>query len=170
MTTVFTVGHSTRSIEEFIKMLEVNSVKQVVDIRTVPRSRHNPQFEQEALRDSLESARVDYAYMKELGGLRPKSKNSINTGWRNQSFRNYADYMQTEGFTRGVEGLIELAKQKTTAVMCAEAVPWRCHRSLVGDALLIRGVKVRDIMSEKSTKEHTLTSFAVVDGLRIVYR
>lgn len=169
MTEVFTIGHSTRDIDEFIKLLEVNNVKRLVDIRTVPRSRHNPQFEQVALKTSLEARGIDYVYLKELGGLRPKAKQSTNLAWRNQSFRNYADYMQTNDFAEGIESLISLANEKITAIMCAEAVPWRCHRSLVGDALLARDLEVSDIMSETKTSKHKLTSFAVVDGTNVTY-
>lgn len=169
MLEIFTIGHSTRPTEEFVELLKKNGVKQLIDIRTIPRSRHNPQFEQTALEKSLPEHGIEYAYMKELGGLRSKAKHSVNMGWHNTSFRNYADYMQTETFAVGVETLIEKAKQKTTAIMCAEAVPWRCHRSLVGDALVVRDVRVRDIMSEVSTKDHTLTSFAVVNGVEITY-
>lgn len=169
MAEVFTIGHSTRSIEEFVELLKINEVKRLVDVRTIPRSRHNPQFEQKALTRSLPSYKIDYAYIKELGGLRPKVKNSINTGWRNESFRNYADYMQSEDFISGIEKLIAFTLERPTAIMCAEVVPWRCHRSLVGDALLIRNIRVRDIMSKASTKDHTLTSFAVVDGKNLTY-
>ena len=169
MTEIFTIGHSTRSIEQFIELLKRNDVQQLVDIRTIPRSRHNPQFEQTALEQSLPANGIAYTYLKELGGLRSKAELSVNAGWRNKSFRNYADYMQTVDFSNGIEELLDLAREKTTAIMCAEAVPWRCHRSLVGDALLVRGYSVRDIMSETSTKEHTLTSFAVVDGVTLTY-
>ncbi|MFY9228195.1 MAG: DUF488 domain-containing protein [Candidatus Microsaccharimonas sp.] len=169
MTEVFTIGHSTRPIEEFIEILRANGVKRLVDIRTIPRSRHNPQFEQTALEESLPGHGITYAYMKELGGLRPKVSNSVNMGWHNQSFRNYADYMQSGDFVDGIEELIRLASEEPTAIMCAEAVPWRCHRSLVGDALLVRDIRVRDIMSETQTKDHTLTPFAVADGTRISY-
>jgi uncharacterized protein (DUF488 family) len=169
MSTIHTIGHSTRPIDEFIEMLRAHGVEQLADIRTVPKSRHNPQFAQDALSVSLTEAGIAYVYLKDLGGLRPKQANSVNAGWRNQSFRNYADYMQTETFTNAVEGLIELAEQAPTAIMCAEAVPWRCHRSLVGDALLVRGLEVLDIMSLTSAKPHKLTPFAVVDGLTITY-
>ncbi len=169
MAEIFTIGHSTRSIEEFIELLKINGVKRLVDIRTVPRSRHNPQFERTALEKSLPSHGIDYVYMKELGGLRPKVKNSLNLGWHNESFRNYADYMQSPEFANGIDTLVKLAAETPTVIMCAEAVPWRCHRSLVGDALLVRDVRVRDIMSETSTKDHTLTSFAVVDGTKLTY-
>ena len=166
---VFTIGHSTRSIEEFIGLLKQNRIEQLVDIRTVPRSRHNPQFEQDALGRALAEAGIGYVYMKSLGGLRPKTKDSINLGWRVESFRNYADYMQTPEFAVAVEGLMELAREKPTAIMCAEAVPWRCHRSLVGDALLARGVRVTDILSPTSLQEHQMTQFAVVSGTQITY-
>lgn len=169
MTTVYTIGHSTHPIEEFIEMLQANGVKQLVDIRTIPGSRHNPQFGQKALEESMPKAGIDYVYRKDLGGLRPKVKDSVNRGWRNASFRNYADYMQTEEFAAAVEELIGLAKKKTTAIMCAEAVPWRCHRSLVGDALLVRDVEVLDIMSKTKTTPHKLTPFAKTRGTKITY-
>jgi uncharacterized protein (DUF488 family) len=169
MAVVFTVGHSTRSIEEFVELLKINVVERLIDVRTVPHSRHNPQFEQTALKKSLPGYDVEYMYMKELGGLRPKAKNSANMGWHNESFRNYADYMQTEAFAEGIEKLIKFASQKPTAIMCAEAVPWRCHRSLIGDALLVRNVRVCDIMSKTSTKDHTLTSLAVSEGKKLTY-
>lgn len=169
MTKVFTIGHSTRPIEEFVAMLRANDVQTLVDVRTVPRSRHNPQFEQTAMQKWLPENKITYTYMKALGGLRPKVKDSVNMGWHNESFRNYADYMQSDEFKVALQELIELAKKETTAIMCAEAVPWRCHRSLVGDALLAHKVDVRDIMSATSTKEHTLTSFAMVDGTDVSY-
>lgn len=169
MTKIFTVGHSTRSIEEFISLLSHYEVKQLVDIRSVPRSRHVPQFEHTALEVSLPAAGIMYCHMKELGGLRPKAKESVSGAWRNASFRNYADYMQTEDFTSGLEELLALAEHAPTAIMCAEAVPWRCHRSLVGDALVVRGHEVFDIMNETTAKPHTLTSFAVVKGGRVTY-
>lgn len=168
MKEIYTIGHSTRTIEEFIAALEANGIKQVVDIRTVPGSRRNPQYHQEALKQSLAAAGIAYVYMKNLGGFRSKVDSSLNLGWRNQSFRNYADYMQTEEFAAAVDELIEKA-EKPTVIMCSEAVPWRCHRSLVGDALLVRGIRVRDIFSPTSTKDHQLTKFAVVDGLSITY-
>lgn len=167
--TIYTIGHSTRTIEEFIELLNLSDIKQLVDIRTIPKSRHNPQYGNENLEKSLSAAGIRYIYLKELGGLRPKIKNSENEGWRNLSFRNYADYMQTSEFNDGIEKLIQIAKNATTAILCAEAVPWRCHRSLVGDALLVRKVSVSDIISKTNIKEHTLTSFAVVDGKKITY-
>ncbi|WP_168625630.1 DUF488 domain-containing protein [Cryobacterium sp. BB307] len=168
-TTVFTIGHSTHPFDEFVGMLHANTVQRLVDVRTVPGSRHNPQFGQTALETALPDAGIDYQWVKELGGLRKTSKDSINTAWRNQSFRGYADYMQTDEFADAVDRLVSLAEKQTVAIMCAEAVPWRCHRSLVGDALLVRGVEVLDIMSETSVKPNTLTSFARVDGTRVWY-
>lgn len=150
-------------------MLTARHITRLVDIRTIPKSRHNPQFMQEALEKSLASAGIAYEYMKDLGGLRHAHKDSPNAGWRNKSFRGYADYMQTKEFKRAVETLIQKAKQEPVAIMCAEAVPWRCHRSLVGDSLLVRDVRVVDIMSRTSEKEHTLTSFAQVKGKEITY-
>lgn len=169
METIYAVGHSTRAIEEFIALLKAYGVQQLVDIRTIPKSRHNPQFMQDALEQSLPAAGITYVYQKDLGGLRPAVKQSVNTAWHNLSFRNYADYMQTDEFRAALEELIARARDVPTAIMCAEAVPWRCHRSLVGDALLVRGIKVLDIMSPTSIKEHTLTSFAQVEGTRITY-
>jgi len=169
MLTIYTIGHSTHPIEEFIELLETYGLTQLVDIRTVPGSRHNPQYGQAALETSLTDHGIKYVYMKQLGGLRKKTDSSVNLGWHNLSFRNYADYMQADEFAAGIDELIALAKKAPTAIMCAEAVPWRCHRSLVGDALLVRGVEVRDIMSAKSAPEHTLTSFASVHGTDITY-
>ena len=169
MTTIYTIGHSTRPIEEFIKLLASCDITQLIDVRTVPGSRHNPQYGQEALRTELEAHGIHYVYMKNLGGLRPKSKESTNPGWHNASFRNYADYMQTDEFTEAVGELITHASQAVTAIMCAEAVPWRCHRSLIGDALVIRGITVHDIISDSSEPLHTLTSFAHVEGTHVTY-
>lgn len=169
MMTVFTIGHSTHPIEEFIGMLKANGVQRLVDIRTVPRSRYNPQFEQTALVESLPQNGIEYIYMKILGGLRPKAKVSVSPGWRNASFRNFADYMQTEDFEVGVKHLMDYAAEKTTAIMCAEALPWRCHRSLVGDALLAQGVEVLNIMSLTSTVPHKMTPFAQVEGSHVTY-
>ncbi len=167
--TIYTIGHSTRSIEEFIGMLRAHGVRQVVDVRTVPRSRHNPQFDQEALRASLTKAGFAYVWMKSLGGLRHAKKDSPNTGWTNASFRGFADYMQTSEFAAAVEKLIEVAKPLPTAILCAEAVPWRCHRSLIADALAVRGAEVLHIHSTTTAKLHKLTPFAHVTGQEIVY-
>ncbi len=169
MTTVWTIGHSTRPVGEFIELLTAQDITGVADIRSMPGSRHNPQFGQEALEGELARAGLTYTYVKALGGLRKGVKDSINTGWRNASFRSYADYMQTDDFSEGIDELLASAGERHTAIMCAEAVPWRCHRSLVGDALLVRGVHVLDIIGPGDPRPHTLTSFAVVDGTRITY-
>ncbi len=167
--TIYTIGHSTHPIDEFIKILDAYNIGLLVDVRTIPRSRHNPQFNQDELEQSLPAHGIGYVHLKELGGLRHTTKDSINTGWRNLSFRGYADYMQTEEFRAGIARLLELAQAQPTAIMCSEAVPWRCHRSLIGDALLVRNVHVVDIMSEKSSKPHELTPWAKVDGVSITY-
>jgi uncharacterized protein (DUF488 family) len=169
MRTIYTIGHSTHPIEEFIGMLGSFDIGLLVDIRTVPRSRHNPQFEKETLAAALNKADIGYHYLKKLGGLRKTRADSPNKGWRNLSFRGYADYMQTEAFTQGLNELIALADQARTAIMCAESVPWRCHRSLVGDALLVRGWGVLDIMGEGKATAHKMTGFAQVEGERIIY-
>jgi uncharacterized protein (DUF488 family) len=167
--TIFTVGHSTLPIERFVELLKIYGIEQLVDIRTMPGSRHNPQFGSEALARSLQAAHIGYAHMPALGGLRHARKDSPNTGWRNKSFRGYADYMQTAEFAHALESLIRTGRQKRTAIMCAEAVPWRCHRSLVADALDVRGVPVIEILSETSYRAHALTPFACVDGTSITY-
>ncbi len=166
---VLTIGHSTRTIEEFIRLLQINLVARVVDVRTVPRSRHNPQFNRDTLPASLKAADIGYTHMAELGGLRHTTKDSINMGWRNVSFRGYADYMQTPEFQEALDELILLAHQDRIALMCAEAVPWRCHRSLIADALLVRGIRSEDIQSETRCLVHTLTPFAEVHGTTITY-
>jgi len=167
--TVFTVGHSTRSVSQFIEIIRAYGIKKVVDIRTIPKSRYNPQFNKDALRESLKAVKIGYLHMKGLGGLRHALKDSPNTGWRNASFRGFADYMQAEEFKENLEKLIAAAEKQATVIMCAEAVPWRCHRSLIGDALLVRGVQVRHIMSASSSREHTLTPWAKVKGTKIIY-
>ncbi|HWC63165.1 MAG TPA: DUF488 domain-containing protein, partial [Rhizomicrobium sp.] len=161
---VFTVGHSTLPIADFIALLKAYGIARLVDIRTVPRSRHNPQFEGEALEKSLRARGIDYVWLQALGGLRHARKDSRNTGWRNKSFRGYADYMETEAFQEALETLLRLAHEKRAAIMCAEAVPWRCHRSLVADALNARGVPVVEILSEGSYRMHKLTPFARIEG------
>ena len=168
-TSVFTIGHSTRPVSEFIEIIKAYGIKRVVDIRTIPRSRHNPQFNKDELNKSLRAVKIGYRHMKGLGGLRHALKDSLNMGWRNASFRGFADYMQTEEFKENLEKLIEAAEKRAIIVMCAEAVPWRCHRSSIGDALLVRGVHVRHIISARSFKDHTLTPWAKVDGGKITY-
>jgi uncharacterized protein (DUF488 family) len=165
--TVMTIGHSTHSIEDFVKILEAHGVKKVVDVRTIPRSRHNPQFNKDLLPAAL--GKIDYVHIKGLGGLRRPGKDSPNSGWKNSSFRGFADYMQTDEFAKSIDRLIEIARQTQIAVMCAEAVPWRCHRSLIADALTIRNVNVEHIYSAKSIKPHKLTPFTKVRGTVITY-
>jgi uncharacterized protein (DUF488 family) len=166
---IFTIGHSTYPIEHFLELLQANAVAQLIDIRTIPKSRRNPQFNSDALAASLRAANIRYLHMKDLGGLRHPRKDSINLGWRNDSFRGYADYMQTEEFAVALARTIELAKELPTALMCAEAVPWRCHRSLVADALAVRSIRVLEIIGAAKPTEHTLTPFARVQGTQITY-
>lgn len=166
---IFTVGHSTLPLEDFIALLGEYGIARLADIRTVPRSRHNPQFNGDTLGKALRAHKTDYVALPVLGGLRHSRKDSPNTGWRNTSFRGYADYMQTEEFLQGLEELIALSQEKRTAIMCAEAVPWRCHRSLVADALCIRGIPVVEILSATSYRDHKLTPFAHVQGTSITY-
>jgi uncharacterized protein (DUF488 family) len=163
------LGHSTHPIDEFIRILDAHGIRQLVDIRTIPRSRHNPQFNRENLAGSLKAAGIVYWHMPGLGGLRKPNRDSINTGWRNASFRGFADYMQTPEFHENLQELIELAPEAPTAIMCAEAVPWRCHRSLIADALVARGIKVREIMNAIKVQPHALTLFAKVDGTEVIY-
>jgi uncharacterized protein (DUF488 family) len=166
---IFTVGHSTHPIDEFVDLLRAHGVSQLADVRTIAKSRHNPQFGEDELTQSLPQHGIRYQRLEALGGLRHTTKDSINGAWKNASFRGYADYMQTDAFVAGLAELLELADTAPTAIMCAEAVPWRCHRSLIGDALVVRGVEVLDIMTPKSAKPHTLTRFAQVDGTRVTY-
>jgi uncharacterized protein (DUF488 family) len=166
---VYTIGHSTRAIEEFTVLLEAYAIQRLVDVRSIPRSRHNPQFNADNLSRSLEPRGIGWEHRKGLGGLRHTTKDSPNQGWRNASFRGYADYMQTEEFSREIKALADLARGERVAVMCAEAVPWRCHRSLIADALLVRGLTVNHIMGETNAREHVLTRFASVDGTHITY-
>ncbi len=168
-TTIYTIGHSTRTFDELVALLKAHGVKKLADIRTIPKSRRNPHFAGEALGQALPTEGIEYRWLKELGGLRKPRKDSPNAAWRNLSFRGYADYMQTEEFAAAVEELIEMASGNDVVIMCSEAVPWRCHRSLVGDALLVRGVEVLDIMTEKKAPAHKLTPFARVDGTQITY-
>lgn len=166
---VFTIGHSRRSIVEFTDLLHAYGIHCLVDIRSVPRSRHNPQFNADALEESLVRVGIDYQPLTGLGGLRHPRRDSGNTGWHNDGFRGYADYMQTPAFAQALEVLLQLRTKTRSAIMCAEAVPWRCHRSLVADALLVRGVDVIHILSASSYRRHSLTSFAKVDGLQLSY-
>jgi len=167
--TVFTIGHSTRTLEEFIQLLKTNGIKLLVDVRTTPRSRHNPQFNKETLPASLKAESVRYIHVPEIGGLRRPQRDSVNLAWKNSGFRGYADYMQTKEFTDSLLKIIALARENCTALMCAEALPWRCHRSLISDALVVRHVKVRHIISASSIITHELSELAHVDGFKITY-
>jgi len=166
---VLTVGHSTRPLDTFIALLQARAVERLVDVRTVPRSSHNPQFNRDTLLAALASHGIGYEHDADLGGLRHTHAGSLNTGWRNLSFRGYADYMQTAGFAEGLGRLITTARRERIVLMCAEAVPWRCHRSLIGDALLVHGLRVEDILSNTRTQVHKLTPFARVNGLTVTY-
>jgi uncharacterized protein (DUF488 family) len=166
---VLTIGHSTRSIDEFIRLLTAHDVDRVIDIRTIPRSRHNPQFNRDRLTRALRDVGMRYTHLPGLGGLRHPRPDSPNSGWRNAGFRGYADYMQTAAFSRSLDRCIGLARHATVVLMCAEAVPWRCHRSLVADALLVRGIAVSEITSGVRARPHVLTPWAEVDGIQITY-
>ena len=166
---VLTIGHGAKSIDEFVGLLKTYGVERLVDVRTVPKSRHNPQFNKDILPESLKKVRIDYIHIKGLGGLRHAKSDSVNTAWRDASFRGFADYMQTEAFEQNIERLLELAEQGQTAIMCAESVPSRCHRSLIADALLVRGIKVKHIMSQKTCDNHELTPSARVKGVQVSY-
>ena len=166
---IFTIGHSTRPIDEFIELLKAHGVDEVVDVRTIPMSRHNPQFNADALRQSLRQVKIRYKHLKKLGGLRHAKKDSTNLGWRNASFRGFADYMGTQEFSDGLDALIKIANIRSVAIMCAEAVPWRCHRSLIADALTKKGLAVRDIMSDAVATKHRLTSFLKIRKGKLIY-
>ncbi len=170
---MMTIGHSTLNLDVFLQALRENGCDLLVDVRSIPRSRRNPQFAQENLPASLEAAGIGYRWMKELGGRRSTRKDSVNAAWKNASFRGYADYMQTEAFAAAVEELLHLPQIDRVCVMCAEAVPWRCHRSLLGDAVLARGGVVEDVFvapnGTSHRKPHTITRFAQVDGSRVWY-
>ena len=166
---IFTVGHSTHPIGEFIQLLQAHQIRAVVDIRKMPKSRHSPQFNEGDLKESLRGANIQYKHIKKLGGLRHATKESTNLGWRNASFRGFADYMLTPGFSEGMEALIQVANDRSSAIMCAEAVPWRCHRSLIADALTKRGWLVRNIMSRSSATNHRLTPFLKIRKGQLTY-
>ena len=167
--TVFTIGHSTRTLAEFIQLLKTYAVTLLVDVRTVPRSRHNPQFNKETLPASLKSEGIRYIHMPEIGGLRRPKRDSVNLAWKNMGFRGYADFMQTKEFTDNLLKIIALARENCLALMCAEALPWRCHRSLISDALVVRHVKVQHIINASSTITHELNEMAQVEGTKITY-
>ena len=167
--TIFTIGHSSRTFDQFLDLLQAHGIERVIDIRTIPRSRRNPQYSLDTLGPALEAAGINYVHLKELGGLRRPERDSKNVGWRNASFRGYADYMATPEFEIALSRAIQLSQAKPTALMCAEAVPWRCHRSLVADALTARKFAVKHIMSAKLANEHELTPFAQIRGERVTY-
>jgi uncharacterized protein (DUF488 family) len=163
------VGHSTRTLDNLARLLKAYGIQRLVDVRSIPRSRHNPQFNRVTLSRFLRNRRINYRHMKSLGGLRHERTNSPNTGWRNASFRGFADYMQTPDFAKALGQLIKLAVDRPTAIMCAEAVPWRCHRSLIADALTVQGLKVKDIFSATNVKPHILTPLAKLRGTQVTY-
>jgi uncharacterized protein (DUF488 family) len=166
---ILTTGHSTRTIDAFLRLLTAHDVKRLVDVRTIPQSRRYPHFGKERLAEALASASIAYTHMPGLGGLRKPRRDSTNMAWRNESFRGYADYMQTPAFEESLDELIRLGQAERVAIMCAEAVPWRCHRSLIADALLARGVAVEEIASERATRPHRLSSWARVTDGRVSY-
>jgi uncharacterized protein (DUF488 family) len=169
ISTLFTIGHSTHSIDEFIELLKHHGVKEIVDVRSVPKSRHCPQFNSDSLSESLRKADIRYTHIEKLGGLRHSRKDSINLGWRNASFRGYADYMATPEFYDGLDALMRIAGSRETAIMCAEAVPWRCHRSLIADAMSEKGFAVRDILNAKAPSLHRLTPFLKLVNGQLTY-
>ena len=166
---IYTIGHSTRPIQQFLGMLAGHGVHALADVRKVPRSGHNPQYASDALAGALRGQGMQYRHMPGLGGLRRPLPDSINLGWRNTSFRGYADYMQTAEFRDSLQQLLDWAGEQPTAIMCAEAVPWRCHRSLIADALLVRGVEVEEIASAEKSVPLKLHEFARTDGESITY-
>lgn len=165
---LYTLGHSTRSLDELLHLLRAHGVGVLADVRRFPRSPRNPQFNGEHLARGLPEAGVGYAWLAPLGGCR-RTGSLANTGWRNPSFRGYADHMLTEEFQRGLAELLELARRARVAIMCSEALPWRCHRSLIADVLTARGCAVRHIQGLRRAELHRLTPFARVDGHRVTY-
>jgi uncharacterized protein (DUF488 family) len=166
---VLTIGHSTRAIEAFLRLLTSHHVARLVDVRTIPQSRRHPQFGKERLAESLAGVSIAYTHLPGLGGLRKPRPDSANTAWRNASFRGYADYMQTAAFRGDLEALMAMARIEPVAIMCAEAVPWRCHRSLIADALIARGVRAEEIVSERTTRPHKLSDWARVENGNVTY-
>jgi uncharacterized protein (DUF488 family) len=166
---VWTIGHATRPLVDFVALLAAHGIEQLVDVRTIPRSRHNPQFNRETFPRALAEAGVAYVHMPGLGGLRRPRADSTNTGWRNAGFRGFADHMETAEFEDALSSLLELAGRRATAIMCAEAVPWRCHRSLIADAVTARGMRVTHVLGPGQAREHVLTPWAHVDGHRVSY-
>lgn len=165
----YTIGHSTRSLEEYLGLLRAQGIELLVDVRTVPRSRHNPQFNSDTLAQALQSAGIEYRHLAELGGLRKPRPDSANLGWRNSSFRGFADYMQSEEFRAALESLRQGAERRVICLMCAETLPWRCHRSLIADALMVQGISVENIFGPGKVVSHRMTPFAKVDGSTVTY-
>jgi hypothetical protein len=166
---LYTIGHSTHPIDEFVNLLKIYGIKQLIDVRTIARSRHNPQFNEKRLATRLKKSKIQYSHDRELGGLRHATKDSINMGWRNASFRGYADYMQTDEFASALKDLMAKAIKKPSVIMCAEALPWRCHRSMIADAMVKQKWEVRHIMSKTSAYEHKLTPFAKMRKGKLAY-
>lgn len=167
--TIWTIGHSARALDEFLELLRAHRIEAIADVRRYPASRKHPHFEGGALRHALAGIGVEYLLLPELGGRRRPRPDSKNTAWRNESFRGYADYMETDAFRSGLARLLELAGRRRTAVLCAEAVWWRCHRSLIADVLKARGVRVRHILGAKRTEPHPYTSAARLEDGRLSY-
>src|SRR5258707_11470119 len=169
MDTIYTIGHSTRSIEQFLGLIKANNIEELVDVRSVAQSRHNPQFGKEELAAALQQAGIGSLHLGKLGGLRQSSKDSINIGWQNSSFRGFADYMATPEFQQGLDELKAIAEKTRVAIMCAEAVPWRCHRSLIADALTTQGWQVLHIQSKKTASPHEPTPLLKVQDGKLTY-
>ena len=168
---IWTIGHSTRGIDEFISLLKENEIKLLADVRAWPGSKRYPQFDKEVLAESLNAHGIRYEHFPELGGKRKAKRDSRNTAWRNASFRGYADYIETEQFQKGIERLLDVAaKAGPTAIMCAEAVWWRCHRSLIADYLKVRGIEVMHILNAKKVERHPYTSAARIVNGELSYR
>jgi uncharacterized protein (DUF488 family) len=170
MNRIWTIGHSTRNIDDFISALEANGIKFVADVRLLPGSKRYPQYNKEALAEALKECGIAYEHFPELGGRRKPRPDSRNRAWRNDAFRGYADYMETEQFREGVRRLVELAqKAGPTAIMCAEAVWWRCHRALISDFLKVRGIEVTHIIDTNKSEPHPYTSAARIVGGTLSY-
>ena len=167
--TIYTIGHSTRVLDDFITLLSAHHVTQLADVRTIPKSRRHPHFAKDALSASLPPAGIAYRHFPALGGLRKPRADSANTAWRHEGFRGYADYMETPAFEQALAGLVGWSEAAPTSVMCAEAMWWQCHRRLIADALLARGIEVRHIMAPAAAPPHELTEFARVEAARVCY-
>ena len=167
--TVYTLGHSTRTVAELLALLDAHRIRGIADVRRFPASRRHPQFAREALAETLAAVGVRYDWLPALGGRRPTRPDSPHVAWRERGFRGYADHMETEEFAGGLAALLALAGERPTAIMCAEAVPWRCHRQLIADALVVRGLAVLHVIDRAPARPHTLSRLARLDGGRIVY-